>query len=92
MFCEILENYSSFFIRKRVKIKLLNFLSCINYSCLSYCILGVAGRLLEESKKKKVENFFFFFLGFKVCKTGKKIIINIFGSIEDMKKKIVILQ
>ena len=53
MFCEILENYSSFFIRKRVKIKLLKFLSCINCSCLGYCILGVVGSLLKESRKKK---------------------------------------
>ena len=34
----------------------LKFLSCINCSCLGYCILGVAGKLLEESKKEKKKN------------------------------------
>ena len=48
VFCGILEDYSSFCTRKRVVIKLLKFLNCINSSCLGYCILEVAGRLLEE--------------------------------------------
>ena len=71
MFCGILEDYSSFCTRKRVVIKLLKFLNCINNSCLGYCILEVAGRLLEELKKKFEENFFS--IGFKVCKTEKKL-------------------
>ena len=51
VFCGILEDYSNFFKKKKkegVVIKLLKFLNCINSSCLGYCILEVAGRLLEE--------------------------------------------
>ena len=48
VFCGILEDYSSFWKTKRVVIKLLKFLNFINRSCLGYCILEVAGRLLEE--------------------------------------------
>ena len=69
MFCGILEDYSSFCTRKRVVIKLLKFLNCINSSGLGYYILEVAGRLLE-GKKIVEENFS---VGFIVCKTGKKI-------------------
>ena len=47
VFCGILEDYSSFCTRRRIVIKLLKFLNCINSSCLGYCILEVAGRLLE---------------------------------------------
>ena len=38
-FCEIMGNYSSFFTRKWVVIEPLKFLSCMNDSCLGYCIL-----------------------------------------------------
>ena len=48
VFCGILENYSSFCTRERVVIKPLKILNGIYCSCLGYCILGVAGRLLEE--------------------------------------------
>ena len=42
-------NFSSFCTRKRVVIKPLKYLNRIDISCLGYCILGVAGRLLKES-------------------------------------------
>ena len=47
-FCGILEDYSSFCKKKRVVIKVLKFLNCINSSCLGYCILEVVGKIMEE--------------------------------------------
>ena len=69
MFCGILEDYSSFCTRKRVVIKLLKFLNCINSSCLGYFFLEVAGRLLEELKKNIEEKFS---VGFTLRKIRKK--------------------
>ena len=76
---------SSFCTRKRVVIKLLKFLNCIDSSCLGYCNLEVAGRLQEEIKKKLLKKFFFWILQY--VKQEKKFIMNFEVLLKNEKKK-----